>query len=172
MTDEEAIKVMTVLTAAYPDKVLQEQTITLYLEFLLDLPYQAGKAGALALIAKSKWFPSIAELRQQALSFTPESDVPNAADAWGEVIQQIRAEGWYGKPKFSHAAIEKTVRSIGWRELCMSENAAVDRAHFIKLYELYRDREATRTLLIPEAKRLLGELQGVVIPIESGRRSG
>ena len=39
-----------------------------------------------------------------------------------------------GMPEFAHATTEAVVKAIGWRNICMSENADVLRSNFIKLY--------------------------------------
>lgn len=66
-----------------------------------------------------------------------------AAEAWREVLQAVYDVGIYkGPPTFSRPAIEKAVDTIGWREICMSEvgDPAI-RAHFMQVYESYRQRQ-------------------------------
>lgn len=65
----------------------------------------------------------------------------SAAEAWGEVICQVESIGYYGKPVFSTPIIEKAVKCVGWRNICMSENIGVERAHFMRAYESLIDRE-------------------------------
>lgn len=158
MTHNESIKILAVLTAAYPQVEIQEETIEIYTKFLLDLPYEAGQAAALEVIARSKWFPSIAELRQAAVGMLPKNDVPNSGEAWGEVVRQLHSVGYYGRPSFSHPAVAKAVKAIGWYELCVSENPTADRAHFLRIYEGYREREVNKALQPPEVEYLRAKM--------------
>lgn len=158
MTLDEALKIMAVLTAAYPQAEIQEETIQIYTKFLLDLPFEAGQAGALELIAKSKWFPSVAELRQMAVEMLSENDIPTPGEAWGEVVRQLHSVGYYGRPSFSHPAIVKAVKAMGWYELCVSENMVADRAHFMRIYEGYREREMKEALELPETRYLKAKI--------------
>jgi hypothetical protein len=70
-----------------------------------------------------------------------------AADAWGEVIAQIRSVGSWGQPVFKNKVIEQAVNLMGWKELCMSENQIADRAHFLKIFETLMTRENKETII-------------------------
>lgn len=144
MTQEEALTVLAVLTAAYPTTEITEPTVKIYVKFLLDIPYEAAYNAVLKLIAQSKWFPSVAELRETA--FEIMHNIPSAEEAWGEVIELIHTIGFYGQPKFSNPLIIKTIKAIGgWGKLCNSENIEIDRANFMRVYENYRKQ----TFIIP-----------------------
>lgn len=159
MTKDEAKQVIAVLMAAYPKTELPLESIQLYIQFLEDLPFEAGKAGALLHIAENKWFPTVSEIRQLAVNSIPGNAIPSASDAWGEVLKQIKHEGQYGIPNFSHPAIASAVKAMGWRNLCISEDGMADRAHFLKIYETYRNRTLQEQLQIPEVKKLVGAMQ-------------
>jgi len=153
MNHEEAIKVMIILTAAYPQITISKETMKVYERFLIDLSFELGQAAALQLISQNKWFPSIAELRQSVIKMLP-NEIPSTEEAWLEVVNQIKSTGSYGTPYFSNDLIGKAVNAIGWRELCLSENQVADRAHFFRIYESYRSREIEDNLQLPEIKRL------------------
>jgi len=159
LTPDEALKVLSVLTAAYPNVNIPEETAQIYVKFLLDLPYEAGKAAALSLIAESKYFPTIAELRQAALAVSG-NDLPSPGEAWGEVVAQMKEAGIYRRPRFSHPVIEKAVQAIGWQELCLSENQIADRVHFMRIYESYAERARQEAIQIPEVRQLVKKLSG------------
>ena len=154
MTSKQALQIIGVLTAAYPRTDIQEETVEIFSRFLLDLPYEVGQMAALKLIGESKWFPSVAELRQGAIEVASTNQLPSAAEAWGEVKNQMRFTGYYGTPSFSHSLITKTVEAFGWQGLCVSENIIADRAHFLKIYESYRTRELREAVEIPEIRAL------------------
>jgi hypothetical protein len=67
------------------------------------------------------------------------------------------------------------VKRLGWRDLCASENAVADRAHFMKMYdavavEAARDRAiggalpATQRVELPAGTRRIGDLIANVLP--------
>jgi hypothetical protein len=153
MTPKETIKVISVLTAAYPNFAISSETIELYSKFLSDMPYELGQAVVLKLISENKWFPSISEIREAVIKIMP-NEIPSTEEAWLEVVNQIRSEGSYGSPTFTSNLIYKAVQAIGWRELCLSDNPVADRAHFFKIYESYRSRQVEDNLMLPEVKRL------------------
>lgn len=168
MTNKEGLKVLSVLTAAYPQQKVEDETLKLYLRFLADIPFQYGQAAALNLIAESKWFPTVADLRKEAVSLMPQGQLPSSAEAWSEVLDQIRKNGIYAAPEFSHPAIQKSVNAIGWRSLClMNEGSSTDRAHFLKMYDSFAHQEQKQLLQIPESKLLIGDAARMLLAEEN-----
>ena len=161
MTDEQAASVIAGLTAAYQKDDMAAETIAVYIQFLSDIPYEAGMAAALRLIAENKFFPRVSELRQAALSAIPGNMIPEGADAWQEVIKQLTDCGYFQSPKFSHPAIGKAVKTIGWNNIRSSENPDITRAHFMKIYETYKGRAVSEVLMIPEARELQRKISGI-----------
>ncbi len=152
MTEKEAITLVGMLFAAYPKFEVPKATIKLYQQFLQDLDFDLARAAVAKHIALSQYFPTVAELRDAALSLTNRT--PSSADAWCEVMEQISMTGSYGVPKFSHPAIKKAVKAIGWTNLCWTEEIGVERAHFMKIYEVYRKREVENAKILPLFEKL------------------
>lgn len=166
MTRQEAVTLVGMLSAAYPKYEITRPTIRLYEDFLQDLPFDLARAAVAKHITTSTFFPTVAELREAALSMTDTA--PVAADAWTEVLNEIARVGMYDKPNFSHPAIEKTVKAIGWRNLCMSEQIGVERAHFMRIYGDYRKRETENAKVLPVLQRL-GIDTGKLFALPRGR---
>ena len=160
MAPEEALSIVDILTRAYPNATIPEATIELYMACLYDVPFEAGRVAALNLITEKNFFPTIAEVRQAALSVIPANHLPDAAQAWAEVTTQMAECGYFESPIFSHPAIVAAVKAVGWSNLCHSEKIAVDRAHFVKIYDTYRDRHHREIIHLPEAKALALGMQG------------
>lgn len=139
MTTEEGLAVMELLTYAYPKADIPTETVMLYIKCMSDIPFDTARIAVMNHITEKNFFPSIAELRQAALTADPHSYLPDAAVAWSEVMTQLRESG-FEAPRFSHPAIGAAVKTIGWRNLCNSHEIGVDRAHFLKIYETYRGR--------------------------------
>lgn len=143
-------KVMAVLAATYPRQEISGETATAYYAVLQDLPLDLLKAATLHLAATSKWFPAASEIRSTAFELVErEAGVPDAYQAWQQVIESMRSGGSYSKPEWSHPAIGATVNAIGgYGYLCRSENMISDRARFVEAYGvmLKRERETVRML--------------------------
>jgi len=153
MNHEEAKKIMAILTAAFHGTTLPNATIAIWYKFLSDISYEVGYSAILHLISTCEFFPKISNLRQAIVKMLPD-EIPSTEEAWLEVSNQIRATGSYGTPRFSNDLIGKAVNALGWRELCLSENIVANRAHFLKIYASFRDREIEDNLQLPEIKRL------------------
>ncbi len=139
-TRSEVIRVLAVLSAAYPKEAAAygEKTVTgeLYIRMLADIPGKWLEAGALQHISNSTWFPLIAELRKAAFDIQESvHPLPDAYTAWAEVQNLIPSVTHLGTPTFSHPLIQETVDLFGWRFLCLSEDMVSNRSHFIKAYE-------------------------------------
>lgn len=160
MTNKDAVALVGMLFAAYPRFEAPKATIQLYQQFLTDLDVNIAKAAIVKHITTSKYFPTIAEVRDAVISLT--NTVPCAADAWSEALKQISVVGTSGIPKFSHQAVQKAVKAIGWRNICMSEEIGVERAHFLKIYESYRSTEIENLKVLPVFKGLGIEPQSLL----------
>jgi hypothetical protein len=155
-TDKVIVQVMGVLAAAYPSFLLTRETIAVYQRVLSDVPDELLQHAALDTISKCKWFPTVAELRDAALSIKRiGSGNPSAFEGWEEVVRLIREKGHGFLPEFSHPWIASAVRQIGgWQRLCMSENLVADRARFLEAMQdaERRNLESERTL--PQVREL------------------
>jgi hypothetical protein len=140
MTDVEAQKLVTMLVTAYPNWISrlpadqQQTTMALYRRMILDLSYASANAAIERMIATSRFPPAIAEIREavQTLELGPAR---TGAEAWGDVQLKFRQVHPDSFPNFADPVVERIVRSLGWREISLSENTTADRARFIDAYE-------------------------------------
>ena len=150
------------LANAYPQSSIGKHTEEIYQRMLSDIPPDVLKAATLQHIATSKYFPSIAELREIAFALSSEvSQMPTPFEAWEEVVSQIRRTGFYGKPVFSNKLIARAVDCLDWQVLCSSENSIADRAHFVRVYEQLLEREVNESKMLPEAREVRELLAGI-----------
>lgn len=104
---------------------------------LRDLPYENCILAVKRYALLSKWPPTIAEIREQAVVI--QSDVKDWSEGWDEVQRAIRQYGRYGRAeafKTMSPVTAETVTRIGWVNICMAqehEQAAV-RANFRTIY--------------------------------------
>ena len=158
MTPTQSAKLVALLLAAFPNARAHvrdvEATSSLYERMLADLDVNAATAAAERLIATSKFLPSIAEIREAALSLAVGDNRPGG-DAWGDVLAAVRRFGQYRGPTFDDPIVGRVVSALGWRELCQSENQHADRARFIELYDRFAASARTETLTagLPSGER-------------------
>jgi len=142
------------LIFAFPDKKFETQIIWEYLQDLSDLEFK--KAVDEIIATQKDLYPGtniIALIRERAKTKLRLT----SAEAWGIVKNQISQIGSYGQPKFEDPIIAKAVGILGWRELCMSENQEIDRAHFFKVYDSLVEREKNSIMLPERLKKLISE---------------
>jgi hypothetical protein len=141
MTYEETARVVAVLMAHWPNHPIPnpDATIAAYQLGLSDVPYQLGMAAAEKAIRTSRFFPTVAELRDIILDTL--LDFPSAEEAWGEIKRGFSYGGIYGEPEWSCMPVAQAVRAIGWRVLCTSPEGGSDMAErFTLTYRTYRKR--------------------------------
>lgn len=149
MTREETARVLAVLMAKWPNHPVPnpEATAAAYHLALDDVPYDAAMAAAAAWMKRSRFFPAACELRE--LAVTARWALPSVAEAWEEVRRGLSEGGIYREPEWSCLPLRQTIRSIGWRVVCCSQEGDGDMAErFALTYRTYRER-AIRDVDLP-----------------------
>jgi len=164
-TEKVTVQVLGVLAAAFPQFNLTKETGEVYSRVLADLPDELLRTAALDCVSKCRFFPTVSELRDAALSIKRiGAGDPSAFEAWDEVCRLIRDQGHGSTPDFSHPWIAAAVRqSGGWVRLCMSENSVADRARFLEAFA-----DAQRRNL--ETERTLPQVRELALRLASTRR--
>ena len=158
MDREVFVKCMRFLEVAYSGKLnitSDPEQLRVYYGMLGDLPEKVLMQSIQKFVAISKWPPAISELREMAASIILPEPV-KWSDAWETVQKAIRYCGMTderGAYERMDELTAQTVRSMGWRTLCMSDNPVADRAHFQRIYESLEKQRKEKTA-IPEALRL------------------
>lgn len=131
--------------------------LDIWKQLLTDIGGDVLKASALQHISESKWFPSVAELREISVRILcPRRQ--GAVEAWGEVVRQFHIAGYYGTPEFTDPVTAEVVAQLGWRELCQSENQAADRARFIEGWNALAQREKADAIMLPQVRDVMLQL--------------
>lgn len=168
MASPETVRwVLELLSEAYPDRFkLGENTLLVWARLLADLDDQALMAAAVEHATQSKWPPSVAELRELVFG-AAEGPTLTAGEAWERITKAMSRFGLGDIPRFGAAALDgpqtpreflgemlwKCVEGLGgWRNLCLSEEGMVDRAHFFKVYEQMNAREQRERRALPEVR--------------------
>jgi hypothetical protein len=156
LTEQEIARLICMTTAAFPLKKeltgeQQDDLITVWRMVLNDIPYKLAEAALIKVLSTNKFFPAPAEIKEAAYSLIPGP--PTAEEAWAEVREVITSShllteyqynGWI--PQWSHELVKKTVREMGFRELCASENIGITMAQFKKHYDNNKTAHKERAL--------------------------
>lgn len=151
MTKGEVAKLLAVLAASYPKFEVDDLKVHVWHEMLGDLDYSIASMAIKKLIMQNTFPPAIAEVRKAAAVLTGPEQVAGS-EAWGEVTRAIRNYGYYREEEALASMSPITaqlVRYMGWREICLSEEPEILRAHFLKMYDQIIAREQEKQLLPP-----------------------
>lgn len=138
---QEALGAITLLTLAFPRQTLSDETIDLYARAIEDLPAPATQAAIGRIIATSKFFPTIAEIRRAVAEDTIQA--PTAAEAWAEVLE--KAKGRYTPAgACSHWLVNEAARAFTCADFEDIDKTMAARAHFLQMYEELREKAITK----------------------------
>jgi hypothetical protein len=154
-TKQDIMKILGVISAAYPNFAPTEQTVEVYWQVLSDIPSDELKAATLHCISESgrKFAPSVGELRGAVGELRGlSSNVPSSFEAWQEFKRAVTRSNY--SPEWSHPLVKQAANLIGMREYGHSD---VDdepswRARFIQCYEQLQERAERENLLLPEVR--------------------
>jgi hypothetical protein len=139
MNNSEAARIISVLRTVFADQAVSSELATAWAMVFDDVPYEPVMLAVQEYMKSDKpFFPKPGEIRTILIEHF--MSLPSAEEAWSQVMWAIKEHGSYRSPVFSCQAIADAVDAIGWRFICMSENISVERAHFFRTYEAYRDR--------------------------------
>ena len=151
------------LKTYYPKEQLlpNKQAMELWYKELCDIPYRVAEAALRKWVAVSKWSPSIADIREQAAT-VQAGEIPLWSDGWDDCCRVIRKYGSYGADKAMTeltGITKETVKRLGFRELCMSENPMADRANFRMIFEQLAQRQQKTAQLPASLSQLIEGIQ-------------
>ena len=157
------------LRTYYPREALlpNQQAMELWYRELQDIPFPIAEASLRQWVATNKWSPSIADIREQAAT-VQHGSIKDWGEAWEETLTAVRKYGLYNQGKaldsldpMTRTAAERT----GFRNICLSENIATERANFRMIYESLSIQEKTR-------QQVALPLQDVIKQIQTKKENG
>lgn len=165
MTREEAIKVLMVIQAAYPNYKPQDKSVivNVWTEMLSDVSYEKVNVALKAYIQtdKSGFAPSIGEIRSKIHEIFTK-DATTDSEAWQIVWKAICCSGDYNRAieNFNSfpVAVQKSVGSPGQlKEWALTENLNVEvvSSNFKKTYRSEIQKEQERRKLSPDILKLI-----------------
>ncbi len=150
---------MKVLGIAYNKEFTSEQ-VGVWYEFFKDTNITDLKNAIQRIIAKNKYIPSIAELKQEIAYTTNPILQLDLDEEWDSVLHALRRYGYYRFDEAMDSLKPETrqiVRTIGWYRLCTSTDIERERRTFKELFNNKQDRYE-ETLVLSEPTMTLAEL--------------
>jgi hypothetical protein len=160
MSLEELGTLMKMLTRAYPTapQSLDGDTIKMYLTMLKDLPTEPLALVIQQHIATSKFFPTVAELREPTLDLIQKKP-PSAFNAWIEVSSLIAAGHCYlpggaiRRPIIDNPITNKILEKMNFRQFYFLPTQKQERI-FKECYEELRAQEIANSRSLPEVRAI------------------
>lgn len=159
MNKEQFVKGLKYLGVAYNKEFTEEQA-TVWFDFFKDTDYEVFRQAVKRIIPKSKYLPSIAELKEEIAVLNNPMLQLDVDEEWNSVIQAIRRYGNYNSIEAFESMKPETreiVKTIGWYRLCMSENIEFERRTFKELFN-NKQVSAKKIGVINKPQLTLGEL--------------
>lgn len=146
---------------AQPTFIPDQDAFNMWFALLGDLPYDACAMAIKKYMLTNKFPPTVAEIREM-VSGIVNGDPLTWGESWERALAAVRKYGSYNKMDALNSLdslTRKCVESIGYMELCMSENIMVERAHFQKVFEVFAKREQTDKQMPLQLKQAISQLQ-------------
>ena len=142
MTKEQFIKSISYMGIAY-GKAFDEKTCEVWYAFLKNYTYEQLNKAISRLINRSKWMPSIAEVKQEIVLMTNPLLETTSDTAWEELQSAVKRFGFYGAIEGAESLsplVRKACERIGgFREVCISTTpAGMLRKQFCDAYDELR----------------------------------
>ena len=167
MSKEEVRKLLMLAISNFPN--MQEKdmkpTAVLWEEILSDMPFEVAKAALIRVLSTSKFFPTVADIREAAVNNAGRQS--SWIEAWGEAQRAIRGYGYYRESEGMNSLsplTRTTMENIGWKNFCMSEEEGVLRGQFRMAYETMQTRDNETARLPQGLKDMIGQIGQKMIP--------
>lgn len=148
-----------------------EQAMELWYRQLQDIPFPVAEAILAKWVATNKWSPSIADIRDGVAEIQNGGPAPDWGEAWDQALNAIRRFGSYdedGALASLPPLTRETVRRLGYKSLCWSENQVADRANFRQVYEILSKRKVeTDKIPLPVRETLKALTESFAKPVDN-----
>lgn len=144
-----------------PTFIPDQDAFNMWYALMGDLPYEVCNVAIQKYMLTNKFPPTVAELRELAANAV-NGDPLTWGESWERALNAVRRYGSYNKADALNSLdhlTRKCVESIGYMELCMSENIMVERAHYQKVFEVYSKREQTEKQMPLGLQQAINNLQ-------------
>lgn len=162
MNRSEIINLLGIATANFPNMQQREMkpTAILWEKSLGDIPYHVAEKALIKVLSTSKFFPTIAEIREAAAQITQPRTM-DAMEAWGLIVDAIRKFGYYREGdaiRWLPEDVGAMVKRFTWRDLCLSESPETLRAQFRMAWETQSKRNAEMRAIPAEIRMMIEDV--------------
>lgn len=163
MEKQEFALLASAIRTYYPKENIlpNQQAMELWYRELCDIPYQVAEAALRKWVATNKWSPSIAEIREMTVNVTQGDDM-TWGEAWEKALKAVHRYGYY-RAKEALDSLDpltrRCVENVGFREMCLSKNIAVERANFRMIFETLAQRKKTEQQMALPLREAISRLQ-------------
>lgn len=144
-----------------PTFIPDQDAFNMWFALIGDLPYEVCNVAIQKYMLTNKFPPTVAEIREIAANVIG-GDPLTWGESWERALNAVRRFGSYNQA----AALDsldpltrKCVESIGFMQLCMSENIMVERAHFQKIFDIFAKREQQQKQMPLQLQEAISMLQ-------------
>ena len=144
-----------------PTFIPDQDAFNMWYALIGDLPYDVCNVSIQKYMLTNKFPPTVAEIREMAAEVV-NGDPLTWGESWERALNAVRRFGSYNQLQALESLdplTRKCVDSIGYMQLCMSENIMVERAHFQKIFDVYQRREQTEKQMPLQLKEAISHLQ-------------
>lgn len=146
MSPQDFAKGMNFLGQAY-NKEFDRNQLNVWYTFFESETIDDFKAAIVRLISKSKFLPSIAEIKAEINTLQHKFLQLSADEEWHNVQKAIGRYGYYNSEEAEKSLdpfTAKVVRNMGgFRAICMADDNEWTRKNFMRLWENMQDRRQT-----------------------------
>lgn len=148
MDRDEAVKVATMVSAAFPSWKPTRETVQLYADILQPLPERAVKRAVMALLREPREFaPPVGVIFQRAVQIAmAEVGIPILTAE--EAGRWLQGPNWYagGPGPGAPPAVVNACHTVGWDRICHDPNVAATFAHFTRVFNVLQKREVQQAV--------------------------
>ena len=144
-----------------PTFIPDQDAFNMWFALMGDLSYEVCNVAIQKYMLTNKFPPTVAEIRELAANVV-SGDPLTWGESWERALNAVRRFGSYNQA----AALDsldpltrKCVDSIGYIQLCMSENIMVERAHFQKIFDVMAKREQQQKQMPLQLQEAISRLQ-------------
>lgn len=174
MTREEFKILVKGMKAIYsqPTFIPDQDAFNMWYALMGDLPYDVCNVSIQKYMLTNKFPPTVAEIREMAAGVV-NGDPLTWGESWERALNSVRRYGSYNQMEALNSLdplTRKCVESIGYMQLCTSENIMVERAHFQKIFEVMAKREQQQKQMPLQLQEAISKLQikGMDEPLQIG----
>jgi hypothetical protein len=151
MQKSEVVQLLKMIQSEYPKhfESLTENTLDLKIQLWFTSLQEISLKDSVVILQKhicsenGMYCPTLHHFLKNH-NILKNGNLKTSGEAWEEALNNIKAYGYYAQKEGLDALDEitrKAVKAIGYREMCISENVDLLRAHFNKYYDTFASRE-------------------------------